>query len=226
VLEGVLMARLLPFFLAGLLTVISAAAQVTPGTSAQAAPPAAVNPLLVQLGQAADATRLDLAQLRIEKWKADARSKRRFQMDTESLERNLSQALPTLISGVRAAPASSAAAFKLYRNLGVLYDVLAALTESAGAYGPREDYQALQTDVRQLDAVRRALADQLEQMTASQEAELARLQQRLRQAAAASAAPPRKIIVDDNQPAKKPVRKRKPAAKPPASQTAGEPHQP
>jgi hypothetical protein len=220
------MARLLTLFLAALLPIWSAAAQANPATSAQAAPPTAVNPLLAQLGQAADATRLHLARLHIEKWKADSGSKRRFQMNADSLERNLSQALPALISDVRAAPASSSAAFKLYRNLGVLYDVLAALTESAGAYGPREDYQALQTDVRHLDAVRRALADQLEQMTASQEAELARLQQRLRQAAAASAAPPKKIIVDDNQPAKKPARKRKPAAKPPASQPPSEPHQP
>jgi hypothetical protein len=222
------MARLFTLFLAGLLPALSAAAQVTPATAPQAAaPPTAVNPLLVQLDQTADTTRVDLARLRIEKWKTDSDSKRRCQTDAESLEHNLAQALPTLVSAVRAAPASSAAAFRLYRNLEALYAVLAALTESAGAYGPGEDYRALQADVRQLDAVRRTLADELEEMTARQEAELVRLQQRLRQAAAAaSAAPPKKIIVDDSRPAKKPVRKKKPATKTQAPPAPSEPHQP
>jgi len=132
----------------------------------------------------------------------------------------LSSALPALMQQVQNNPNSVGAAVKLYRNLNVVYDVLASVTESTGAFGSKEDYQALANDVSNLDTLRRNFADQLEQMASSQDNAYAQLMNQVRmqqQAAAAAATPPRKVIVDENEPVKKSAKKKKAA---PTSSTA------
>ncbi len=180
---------------------------------------------LEQLSQIAQATVNDLKTVRIDKWKTDERFKQQSRANSESLQRNLSAALPTLIQQIRANPSSLAANVKLYRNLNAVYDVMASFSESVGAFGSKDDYNALAKDTADLDGVRRTLADQLEQMAAAQDAQVTRLAAQLQaqqQQAAAAATPPKRVIVDDNAPApKKPVAtKKKPAAKtPPAATT-------
>src|SRR5436190_22424255 len=93
--------------------------------------------------QTAQAAALDIAKLRIEKWKMDSKDKQQVQSDADSVQRNLTAALPTLTAGVRSAPQDVAANFKLYRNLNALYDVMKSLTESAGAFGPKQDFESL-----------------------------------------------------------------------------------
>lgn len=195
-----------------LLTGVAALAQV--GTTTPA-PPAvtatapssvvpAVDPLLQELTQAGQAAAADLARLQIDRWKADSSSKQQAQHDADSLQRNLREALPGLIQAAQSAPADVGPKFKLYRNLNALYDVMASLTESAGAFGKKEDYDALAADTRRLDALRRQLADRLEAMTAQRDAEVARLRAAQQQAAAAAAAQPvKKIVIDGDQPAAK-----------------------
>jgi hypothetical protein len=174
--------------------------------------PADVNSVLAQLEQAAHTTSLDLAHLRVEKWKADRPSKDDAASKADSLEKNLTAAFPGMVAGVRAAPGNMAPALKLYRNLNVVYDVLATVAELAGAFGSKEEFRALAADLEAIDSSRRALADALEQTAAAQDAELIRLRNQTRPA------PPqevKKIVIDDNQPAPKP-RKKKPV-KPTAS---------
>ena len=167
---------------------------------------------LGQLNQIIENARVDLARLRVDKWKADAASKRQAEANAESVQRNLTAALPAIVQQVRANPGSVGATFKLYRNLNALYDVMSSLTESAGAFGSNEDYRALASDTSNLDTLRRSLADRVETMATFRDNEVAQLQARARQAsAAAAAAPPKKIVVDDNEPAKKSAKK--PAAK-------------
>jgi hypothetical protein len=189
--------------------------------SAASAPTVSVLPELDRLQAAASRATFDLQQLRIDKWKADGESKRQSQANAESVQRNLTSALPGLIDAVRAAPQDLAAEFKLYRNLNALYDVLASLTEATGAFGPRSDYEALGQRLDTIDSVRRDLGDALEQLTSSTQSELVQLRTQVRtyqQTAAAAAAPPKKVVVDDAEPAKKTVhKKKKPAA--PASGT-------
>ena len=55
-----------------------------------------------------------------------------------------------------------------------------AFTESAGAFGSKEDYNALARDTADLDNIRRNLADQLEQMASLQDAQVARLTAQLK----------------------------------------------
>lgn len=156
---------------------------------------------LIQLERAAQDANVALGRLRIEKWKADSDVKKQSQSNVDALQRNLSAALPELLSRVRQNPQDLAVNFKLYRNLSAVYDVLASVTESAGAFGPKDQYQALAAPVSDMDTVRRSLADRLEFLASSKEAELARYRAQATAAAAAqSAAPPKKIIIDDNAP--------------------------
>jgi len=172
-------------------------------------------PDLDKLQAAASQTNTDIGRMRIDKWKTDGESKRQAQSNADSLQRNLTSALPALIDNVRSAPQDLTAGFKLYRNLNALYDVLGSFTESAGAFGPKPDYEALLQQLQVIDAVRRDLGDSLERLTAASQSELSQLRTQVRalqKAAAAAPAPPKKVVVDDTQPAKKTVHKKKPPA--------------
>jgi hypothetical protein len=170
-----------------------------------------LNTVLGNLEQTAQATNADLGKLRVERWKADSGAKRQSQGDVESLQRNLQSALPGLITELRNSPEDIGATFKLYHNLDALHDVLRSVAENAGAFGGRSEYQALANDADAIDSVRRTLADRMQTLAASKEAELARLRTQLKAAQAAPPAPPKKIVVDDTQPEKKaPAKKKKP----------------
>lgn len=177
-----------------------------------------MTPVLAQLDRlqsAASQANSELSYMRIEKWKADANSKQQAQSNADSIQRNLTEALPALIAAVRSAPQDVGAEFKLYRNLNVLYNVFASLTESAGAFGPRNDYDALARQLEVIDSVRRSLGDSLENLTAATQSELNQLRTQvktLQQQAATTPAAPKKVVVDDNEPAKKTTtHKKKPA---------------
>jgi len=176
-----------------------------------------LNDLLAQLERASQAAQLDLAKLRIEKWKTDAGNKRQAQGNADSIQRNLQSALPQIIADLRASPENLGFTFKLYRNLDALYDVFESVAESAGAFGTRDEFQGLENDVSTFEKSRRAIADRVETLAAARDADLARLRTALQNAQASSPAPPpKKIVVDDAAPPKKPAKK-KPAAKPPAN---------
>lgn len=169
----------------------------------------------------------DLGKLRIDKWKTDSSNKSQATDNVESIQRNITNALPGLISAVRSAPESLGANFKLYRNINALYDVLANLAESTGAFGKREEYEVIAPHVAAIDDDRRSYGDLLAQMTASADSRITAYQQAAAQAAAAAAAqPPKKIIVDDTgptSPSKKKSRKKSAtssANKKPASSNA------
>ena len=180
-----------------------------------------LNGLLSQLEQSSQAAQLDLAKLRIEKWKTDAGTKRQAQGNTESIQRNLQTALPEIIAELRASPENLASTFKLYRNLDALYDVFESVAESAGAFGTKDEFQGLENDVSAFEKSRRAFADRMETLAGAKEVEVTRLRAALQNAqASAPATPPKKIVVDDTTPPKKPVKKKAPPKPaPPATDT-------
>jgi len=209
----------------------SATPTITPQNAAPAnlsgADPSAI---LSRVEQESQAITQDLGRLRIDKWKADSASKQQAESNALSIQRNLTAALPGMIQQVRSNPQNLAANFKLYRNVNALYEVLAGLTESAGAFGGKNEYAALRPHLSAIDDIRRNYAELLENMAVQHDAQLAAA----RAAAAAQAATPppapQKIIVDDTPaPAKKaPSKKKKPSstttpASKPASQTAPPP---
>jgi hypothetical protein len=182
-------------------------------------------PELDRLQAAASATDSAIGRLRIDKWKADGTSKRQAESNAESIQRNLRSALPGMISAVRSSPQDLGAEFKLYRNLNALYDVMSSLSESAGAFGPKADYDALAQQLDTLESVRRNLGDSLEQLSASTQSQVDQLRSQVRSLQAqANAAPPKKTVVDDNDTPKKitsSTHKKKP--KPPASDAQPQP---
>ncbi len=190
-----------------------------------AAPPPADATAFAPIEQAAQTTVADLGRVRIEKWKADAATRQQLQANADSVVRNLSSALPSLIVQARSAPGSLAATFKLYRNLNVVYEVLATIAESAGAFAPRTEFQALSADLVALDQSRRSLADRLEMSTSSADSELTRLRAQsraLQSAAAAAAQPPKRIVVDDTEPEKKTTKKKPATSAKPATTPKGQ----
>jgi hypothetical protein len=163
-------------------------------------------------------------KLRIEHWKTDGATKKQALANVDSIQRNLQGALPEIISQLRGNPEDVPATFKLYRNLDALYDVLGSVVEGAGAFGTKDDLQALSNDLNGFEGTRKQLAERIESLSSAKEAEITRLRTDLKTAQAAiPAAPPKKIVVDDTEPAKKPVVKKKPVAKPAAGSTTATP---
>ncbi len=192
------------------------ASTVTPGGVGD------IQNLLANLQQNAQQTSRDLASLRIDRWKTDGATKGQTQSNAEAVQRNLTEALPSIISEVRAAPDDVARTFKLYRNLGALYDVLSSVVESAGAFGGKNEFQALASDLSAMDKSRHTLGDRLETLASIKEAEIARLRTELKTAQAAAPPPaPKKTIVDDSETPKKPVRKKKKTTGTTATSTSG-----
>ena len=177
-----------------------------------------VNGLLAQLEASSKNTQTDLTKLRVERWKTDSSYKRQSLSNVDSIQRNLQDALPEMIAHVRSSPDDLPATFKLYRNLDALYDVLGTVAESAGAFGPKDDFQSLSNDLSALETVRKAFAERIQNLSQSKEAEISRLRTDLKAAQAAiPAAPAKKLVVDDAEPPKKPATKKKTAKKPPAT---------
>jgi hypothetical protein len=175
-----------------------------------------LNGMLAQLEQASATAQADLSKLRIEKWKADSAYKKQTLGNVDSIKRNLQSALPEIVAQLRNSPEDLTASFKLYRNLDALYDVLGNVTESAGAFGSKDEFQGLSNDLNAFERARRSFAERMESLTTSKETELDQLRTQLKTLqAAAPPPPPKKIVVDDNEP-KKPAPKKKPVPKPPA----------
>ncbi|MGC1373622.1 MAG: hypothetical protein WA824_15910 [Candidatus Sulfotelmatobacter sp.] len=169
-----------------------------------------LNDLLGRIEATSKQTQSDLAQLRIERWKADSAAKKQALADVDSVQRNLQNALPEMIGQLRNSPEDLQATFKLYRNLDALYSVIGGVVESAGAFGPKDDFQSLSNDLSGFESGRKQLAERLEALAGAKEQEITRLRAELKTAqtqAAVPATPPKKVIVDDTQPEKKPAPK-------------------
>jgi hypothetical protein len=206
-------------FLLPLLIAAASAQSTSPNPPAPSAPVSyssatQLNQLLTQLEQVSQTTQIDLAGTRIDHWKTDSNTKRQTQANVESLQRNLKAALPEIIGQMRNSPENLAASFKLYRNLDALYDVLSSVVEAAGAFGSKDEFQALDNDFNTIETARRTLAERMQGLAESKEGELTQLRTQVRNAQPVVAAPPKKVVVDDTEPVKKPPAKKKPAAKP------------
>jgi hypothetical protein len=185
-----------------------------------------LNSILAQVRDVAQSIDGDLAKTRVDRWKADAATKRDAQANVESIRRNVQSALPEIITQLNNTPEDLAASFKLYRNLDALFDVFGPVAESAGAFGSKDEYQNLSNDLNALQSARHALGERMQNLAAAKESELTRLRNQVRTLQAATPPePPKKVIVDDTVPPKKPARKKpaKPAVPTPASPQSAPP---
>lgn len=180
-----------------------------------------LNGILAQLQQTTQNIQTDLSRVRIDKWKTDGNTKRQTQGNVESIQRNLQSAVPEIVNTLKTSPENLAETFRLYRNMDALYDVFSNVVESAGAFGSKDDFQALENDLGSLETARRSVADRMESLANSKESELSRLRDQLRTVQAAAPATPKKVIVDDTEPPKKATKKKTTTKKPGAQSTTG-----
>ena len=166
--------------------------------------------LLQQVEQLASAINVDLGRLRVDKWKTDSPNKQQAESDIDSLQRNLTAALPGFIAAVRNAPRNVAVSFRLYRNLNALRDVLKGVAEAAGAFGPRDQFDRLAAQTNELDTLRMALGKRVEALAEAQAAELAQLRRQV--------GPTKKTVVDDTKPTSKSGSRKRTKPQQPSSQ--------
>ena len=165
--------------------------------------------------------------LRCAKWKASSAAKGAAQANADSIQRNLTAALPGLIEAVRAAPEDVNAGFKLYRSVNALTDVFGTLTEATRVFGQESEYGALSQELQVLNSVRRRLGENLEQSTAANQRELNQLRmqtndqrEKLAKTEAALAEARRELLLAQNEPPKKAAPKKKTVAKKPSTNSS------
>ena len=208
-----------------------AIAQQAP-VNAQGQPPAPsptdLNTILLQVQKATSSANVNLGKLRIEKWKTDSQQKQQMQQVADSLQKNITNAVPGLISDVQTSRGGVLASFKLYHNLNVVYEFLSSMAEAAGAYGKKEEYQPLEGDATALDTVRQNLSTYIEQASGKMEAENRAAANALQARQAPGTLVPGKkvVVIDDNDaPPKKHPKSTKKKTSPPASQPQPTPAQ-
>lgn len=206
----------------------------------QAAPPtqttpsaANLNPILLQIQQATSSSSVDIGKLRIEKWKTDSQQKQQLQQISESLQKNIANAIPGLVNDVQSSRGGVLATFKLYHNLNIVYEFLSGLADAAGSLGKKEEYEPLAADAASLDAARQNLSAYIEQAAGRLESSLQHPSGTIPVQSRQTPVPGKKVVVIDEDEAvpKKPKKstRKKPAPAPPAApplgaQTAASPH--
>jgi hypothetical protein len=199
----ILQERAMKIALAAIIVVLSinlAAQQQSPATSQAAA--ADLNSIVADVQRAALSANGHIGGLRIEKWKTDGTQRQQMQQVAESLQRNITNAIPGLISDLQADPGSVAKAFKLYHNINVVYEFLNSLAEAAGAFGRKEEYDPLASDAAALDNARQNLSVYVERKATTLDAQLKPHPPSNPQTTSTNQQP-KKIIVDNDAPSKK-----------------------
>ncbi|HEY6304943.1 MAG TPA: hypothetical protein VI488_00620 [Candidatus Angelobacter sp.] len=123
------------------------------------------------------ATDSDIADLDVEKWKSGWRTawlkngahKQQAQQVAESLQRNLHDAMPGLISDVQTSRGSVSTTFKLYNDLSVVVESLDALVAQTRAYGKKGESGPLANDYAALSRIRQDVSSYIQVTAASQE---------------------------------------------------------
>jgi hypothetical protein len=128
-----------------------------------------LNTILLELQKATSSASVNIGRLRIEKWKTDSQQRQQMQQVADSLQKNIANAVPGLISDVQSSRGGVLASFKLYHNVNVVYEFLTSMAEAAGAFGKKEEYQPLEGDAAALDTARQNLSIYIEQAAGKME---------------------------------------------------------
>jgi hypothetical protein len=177
---------------------------------------AALADALQQVSVTVDRLNRALASINVQKWKAPGDVRQTASADVDSMERDLSGTLPSLISAAQANTSRMSPAFAVYRNVDALYDVLLRVSETAQLAGSN-DARILEQQRSDLEAARTQLGTALVQATQAQDNEVVQLHTAAA-AATPAAAPSSKTVVDDGPPAKpKSTRRTRKTTPPPAA---------
>ena len=182
----------------------SAQARSTASSTPAATLSQILKPSLDGLGQAIDA-------LKLEKWKG---SSIRSEADTNvsSIQRDLQSTLPPLLATADAAPSTVSKLFPVQRNIDALYDVLLRVVDAAQFAAPSDQFTQLQQAMTTLGSARLTLGERIQEAALLQEKQVFTLQTTLKaQATPSCPVVPAPVTPSCPAPAKKVVRKKKPA---------------
>lgn len=212
----------LPMLLAGAL-VAAAQPASTPQSSPASDTGTAPHPNVSNIVQPAlSQVQSSISSLNIARWKAPGEVRSAAQQNTASIQRDLSDTLPSLLTQADTAPGMVSPSFSVYRNIDALYDVLLRVYETATLAAPQNEADGLGSALERLEAARRQLGDTILSASKEHETQMVQLQSALKaanEAAARAQAPAPKTAVVDDGPAATPTtkKKKKPALKPPTN---------
>jgi len=118
-----------------------------------------------------------LSSLNIDKWKASSAIKSEADANVQSIQRDIDQTLPGLVSAADAASDSPSKAIPVFRNIDALYDVMLRLDAAGRLAAPKDQIGALDDALASIATARRTLGDQLQANADAQEQRIIRLQQ-------------------------------------------------
>lgn len=155
--------------------------------------------------------------LHLDKWKGGG-VRAEAERNIGSIMQDVEGTLPPLLQNADAAPASVSAALPALRNVDALYDVVLRVYDAARVAAPGDQVEALQQAMTGLDGGRHALMDHVTAAADAREKQVVALQTKLKTQVApvCPAPPPAPVCPTPKKPA---VRKKKPAASNPATQT-------
>lgn len=204
--------------------VATATAQDAAGDAAQK-PSSLVAPALNKVAQAG-------SNVDLNKWKGGNGLRGEVDANLASVQKDLQNTLPSILSDSDKAPESVPASLRILLNLDALYSVLLRIEIAGKANAPRDQADALEGALAALDGARRSLGDRITSSAAAQEKHVTQLQATIQQqnaqiaaaqqaAAAAAAAPPAKTTTTKKKAVKKkpatPAPTTAPTAAPPAT---------
>lgn len=136
-----------------------------------------LNGTLADLERVSQATQVDIASMRIDKWSSGwkpgflgkSSHTKEAQHLALSLRRNMEGVLPGMISDARSSRGSMSSSFKLYDDVSVLCDTLNSLATATQIYGKKAEYGPLVQDFNAMSRVRRNLSVYIEQKAAAVE---------------------------------------------------------
>ena len=114
--------------------------------------------------------------LNILRWKAPSEVKNATQQNAVSIQRDLADTLPGLLSQADALPGAVSPSFSVYRNIDALYDVLLRVYGTASLAAPQSEADSLFSALQKLEAARAQLGDAILSASQEHEAQLIKLQ--------------------------------------------------
>ena len=160
-------------------------AQTEAATAVQP-PSTLVRPALESVGRAGSGVDLN-------KWKGSTAMREDVDANLASMQKDLQNTLPALLTAADAEPASTAASLPVLLNMDALYAVLLRVTIASRLGAPRDQNTALEQSAVLLDSARRDLGEAILAAAKAQEKRIADLQATVQQQnarLAAAAAPP------------------------------------
>lgn len=148
---------------------------------------------------ALDQVQQTVADVSLSKWKAKDDVREATFENISSIQRDIVNTLPGLLSQADANPAAIQPTFALYRNLDALYDVLLRVSNTASMVGTAADVSALSNALTSLESARKSLGDRILDLSQQQQAAIVKLQAAIKTApvAAAPTATSHGVVVDD-----------------------------